>query len=263
MQNSPTRPAKTWRRGQTVRICNVRNNHHGGIVRFSMTPVNVFNTRSWHKRLTLFHSCWETEKVNCKARGEPCGTDKKFAFCRYYKIPNVFPDGKYALGYVWYGGLHHSLKRGHFPDYYSCSFINIKGGKLDCNSKYWPKFVPGTGKKVVNGKCQTAANVIGKCGRFGCSKAPSKYDIPAAFKYGKRPKSYSCADVRAAMNAKSNDTRIFDGICKSKVCCASECKKCGGQNCRNMPGGEKNCCTDSILKSKRKCSKYPAPCIQD
>lgn len=190
--NSQERPAATWRRGQRVMVKWAKNNHHGGMIRIALVPVDKMWDRVWHKKMTLLHACWETGEFNC-SHNEDCGTDKSGeAFSKQVVIPDVFPDGDYVLGYVWYGGLYYKRDRGHFPDYYSCSHIRIRGGAR-LSASYQPFFDAGDNRRIVNGKCQTSADEIGLCEHNGCPNTRSFYAIPKVFQNGHRPHAITLA----------------------------------------------------------------------
>lgn len=265
MANTPQNPAAEWRRGQRVRICYARNNHHGGIARFSLVPVNVMSSRRAHDVLTLFHTCWDAGMENCRLLKEPCGTDRSFAFCRSFVVPDVFPDGDYVLGHVWYGGLHFSRDRGHFPDFYSCSFVRVRGG---VNRKCWPRFKkffePGTGRKVRWGKCHTSSTKVGECDRVGCKSKRSFYAVPDGFGPATSVEPIRCKVLDDAFKQKdSGDMNLLMGVCNYQVCCPERCGRCGGLRCERRPGGGANCCTNQIQsKSYRTCDKFPPPCIR-
>eukprot|EP00485_Elphidium_margaritaceum_P025026 CAMPEP_0202720626 /NCGR_PEP_ID=MMETSP1385-20130828/141769_1 /ASSEMBLY_ACC=CAM_ASM_000861 /TAXON_ID=933848 /ORGANISM="Elphidium margaritaceum" /LENGTH=101 /DNA_ID=CAMNT_0049384445 /DNA_START=51 /DNA_END=353 /DNA_ORIENTATION=+ len=42
-----------------------------------------------------------------------------------------------------------------------------------------------------------------------------------------------------------------------RVCCATECGRCGGSDCSKKSDV---CCIGTILRARRPCDKYPAPC---
>lgn len=201
MANSQERPAATWERGQSVLVKWAKNNHHGGMIRVSLVPVDKMWDRAWHKKMTIMHSCWEIGEYNCPS-GEDCGTDKsREAFSRTVIIPSVFPDGDYVFGYVWYGGLHFKRDRGHFPDYYSCSHIRIRGG-TQLEGSYQPFFEPGdNSRRIVNGQCETSADEIGPCEHTGCPTTKSFYAIPKVFQNGRKPDPITPAVVAAGFSS--------------------------------------------------------------
>ena len=46
------------------------------------------------------------------------------------------------------------------------------------------------------------------------------------------------------------------GIARDGVCCASECGRCGGSDCQDLPSGRNNCCITTIQENNRFCSSY-------
>lgn len=270
MNNMMDTPAATWKRGDVVRLCYSRNNHRGGFARFSLVPANVMNSRSWHSRLMLFETCFDGGAVSCKAENIPCGTSEDTAHCRYFRIPTVFPDGDYVLGHVWYGGLHYKRTHGQFPDFYSCSFVKIKGGASDC-TRFKPFFETGSTqpgssmeKDIQYGMCRTSSTKVGVCGREGCWDKPAKWGVPHEFRPGSDPVPFiSCNLVEEALKEKSMDETILSGICREDVCCPKSCGVCGGRGCSKRPGGGESCCNGAILRNKgRTCNKFPPPCIR-
>lgn len=289
MANSQERPAATWQRGETVLVKWTKNNHHGGLIRLSLVPVDKMWDRAWHQKMTLLHSCWEIGEYDCP-QNEDCGTDKSGeAFSRTVVIPAVFLDGDYVFGFVWYGGLYFKRDRGHFPDYYSCSHVRISGGKL--GGSYQPFFEAGDSPKIVNGQCQTSADEIGECEHNGCPDARSFFAIPKVFQDGRQPDPITPAIVAAGFNDPPSVAPVNDpappeevpptdpepvqpevtqetppddmGICRGSVCCASSCGQCGGSGCKSRPGGGPNCCTSRIKKDGKLCSEGGAPCVRD
>lgn len=262
MRNTPETPERVWQRGQTVRICYAKNNHHGGMARFSLVPIAVMNSRMYHSWFTLFHTCFDGGVVDCKSEGISCGTSKTSACCRNVIIPSVFPDGKYVLGHVWYGGLHFRRQWGKYADYYSCSFVEIRGGVgKTCNVRYTPVFSPGESDRIIDGECETSASEIGPCDKYGCEDTPSFFAKPSVFENGASPRSYSCEDLMWAAREHTMDERIMMGVCKEKVCCPKECGECGGPGCHRR--AVQGCCVTPILQNTtRTCDKFDPPCLR-
>lgn len=283
MNNSREEPAEVWRRGDRVDITWNRNNHHGGMFRLTLVPVDRMWDREWHARMTLLHGCWETGAYKCNPEKEDCGTDKEsVSFRRRIRVPSVFPDGDYVVGYVWYGGLYFDSRRGFFPDFYSCSHVRIQGGKK-VGGVFQPYFQAGKGPKVKNGRCRTSADQIGQCERTGCPKKKSFRGIPRNFRKGRKPKPITPELVAAGfdpvpsqgmhpsgVSVESTETTIADkygsydsGICNGRVCCASTCGSCGGSACEMRNGGGKGCCMGKIIEANKRCSPTTsAPCLR-
>lgn len=200
--NSESRPTRTYRRGQLASFQWVQNNHRGGITRLALVPVKSMWSREAHKKLSFYYTCWDSHHVRCPNR-EMCGTDTKRQSMRAkVRIPTCLPDGNYVFGYVWYGGLHWSRRRGLFADYYHCSHVVIKGGaplKGPCKKK----FEPGRGPSSRGGKCQTASDEpVGRCKRDNVCRGRSFFSVPRPFKYGRQP-SFTVADVLKYMGKSS------------------------------------------------------------
>lgn len=264
-------PSETWRRGQTVWVTWAKNNHHGGFGGFSLVPVAQIHNSSAHELLTVSHSCWETGLHRCGFK-EVCGTDGSGqAYGTNIKVPLVFPDGVYVFRYVWYGGLHFKRTRGHFPDYKSCTFVRIRGGKIS-GAAYRPVFAAGEGKHIHKGRCETSADAIGQCPNLGCVKNRKMIGIPKRFRTGQRNQEYTRRDVLDLMGTshttnsdKSGEKHITikaDRICNRGICCPIQCGRCGGIDCQHLPGGKENCCTNIIRKAKRFCFPNRPPCVR-
>lgn len=269
---TPNAPKTVIYRGQDLVVRYTKNNHHGGLLRLSLVPVRHMYSLSWHKNLTLMHGCWESGEYKCQT-GD-CGTDKnQDAFQRTIRIPTVFPDGEYVLGYVWYGGLHFKRDYGFFPDFFSCAFVTVKGGEA-LGGTYKAYFEPGQGRRIVGGKCDTSSDAVGVCGNTGCVGTRAFRAIPRIFR-DNGIRSITPNELRnenerddtgdsGGGDDKDNGVGAGNesGICNRSVCCATSCMKCGGSGCHRRKGGGKNCCMGRIRESGRICGRDPAPCIK-
>lgn len=269
MANTIANPAKTWSRGETVNIQWAKNNHDGGFVRLGLVPVGVMNDRSWHERLTIMHGCWHSGMTGCKGSKE-CGTDRSgTAFERKVKIPTVFPDGDYILGFVWYGGVR--KQRGFFPDFFSCSHIRISGGPLGGRHSAYFEAGDGPSEFVRDDMCYTSADFIGDCGTKGCVKKQAFWAVPRAFSGRSSPTSFTPEVVEKAMEEEEEvygieeragelgEEKVPGGLCIGRICCKKECGKCGGPGCKFRAGGSDGCCMQSIKRSRRMCKNGDAP----
>ncbi len=184
--NSPDKPAATWRRGQRVEIVWHKNNHIGGFYRRSLVPVNHMMDRKWHQKAAFEWGCWSQGTFNC-GRSARCGGDKKGkAYKNIMTVPSVFPDGDYVFSQAWYGGLHWQGKRPKYSDYYACSFVRIRGGKL--TPSYKATFRPGKKKRnIPEGVCATGSTRLMQCGGDGCEKGPVFKTKPAEFQRSSGP----------------------------------------------------------------------------
>lgn len=182
---SPQRPAAVYKRGQRVTIKYQRNNHGpGGFVRHTLVPINKMMDKKAHENNAFHFGCWGADPVAAKPSEmgrdtlgfSLVGGDGKLHnlpisyYTTVITIPPVVPDGKYVLGWTWYGGIggsiHKNLPRnpnpqGHFADYWSCSFVEIRGGE-PVKQKYTPVFVPAY-QKYWRGGCYSMNDRPGVC----------------------------------------------------------------------------------------------------
>lgn len=202
---SPDNPAAVYKRGQKVAIKYQRNNHGpGGFNRFTLVPPGKMMDKATHTRNAFHYSCWGANPV--QASGAELGKDK-YGYSTvgndgeehnypkgYYKtiitIPSVIPDGKYVLGWVWHGGVGGGVKGnspqepspyGYFADYWSCSYVEIRGG-APLQREYTPKF-DNDMKQYSNEGCMSANDAPGVCSWEPC-EVRGKYQKPRPFKNG-------------------------------------------------------------------------------
>lgn len=208
--DSPDKPAAVYARGQTVRMKYQRNNHGpGGFIRLTLVSPDKMMDKSEHAKNAFYYTCWGANP----AKAKPNELDRdRFGFSMigsdgeqhdhakgYYvmdvKIPPVVPDGKYVLGWVWYGGggglsegnfQQEPTGGGYFGDYWSCSFIEIRGGQKLRNS-YTPVFHNDM-KKFSKEGCMSANNAPGICSYEPCY-VTSYYQKPAPFADGTAPEA--------------------------------------------------------------------------
>lgn len=184
-------------------------------MRFTIVPVDKMLDKAVHSRNAFHYSCWGADPVAAKnyetsrdaqgysvsgSDGRPGGKFDPNITISYYTtditIPDVIPNGFYVLGFVWYGGIGGSLEVnrpekpasvGHFGDYWSCSFIEISGGK-PLRPRWTPKFENNMKQKFPNWArgCYSAADAPGKCTYEPCQFA-GRYQVPAPFKNGASP----------------------------------------------------------------------------
>lgn len=289
--NHPDEPAAIWQRGQTVTIRWARNNHHGGFIRLALVPVEKMDDHNFHDRLAFYYGCWEQNKYKCDEA--PCGKDKRdFAFRQNIVVPAVIPDGSYVLAWAWFGGIDFTKTNSKFPDYYSCSFVHIRGG-VSLVGSFQPYFDAGSDSEVA-GKCRTGNTALGICTRKEqCDNGSVSYDIPRVFHdnsapapitidlyfppYHMNPPSISTPlPSPSATPAVSMSVQTFSpvptvsptmeassqepSICAGPYCCPASCGKCGGRGCSNRPGGREKCCSNTIKRSNRFCKFVGPPC---
>lgn len=201
-------PAATYKRGQTVRMKYARNNHPpGGFIRLTLVSPDKMMSKAEHKKNAFYYTCWGANPV-AAAAGEMdkdqfgfglIGSDgeqhdhAKGYYVMDVKIPTVVPDGKYVLGWVWYGGTGGTLQGnfqqepmpyGYFSDYWSCSFVEIQGGAA-LTSRHTPVFNNDMSQFSTEG-CMSANDAPGVCSYEPC-KVTGKYQSPRPFKDGAVP----------------------------------------------------------------------------
>lgn len=199
----PDKPAATYERGQKVTIYYTRNNHlNGGFTRLSLVPLDKMKDKAVHSANAFHYSCWG---ANVKVASESELGKDKYGFSligsdgkehdqapAYYtvdiKIPEVVPDGKYMLGWAWFGGPGGKILQNapqepkpysYFSDYWSCSFVVIKGG-APLASSYTPVFVNDMSQFSEDG-CMSHADDVGQCTYEPCRDRKAFYRKPAAF----------------------------------------------------------------------------------
>lgn len=205
----PNNPSAVYSRGQQVTIKYQRNNHGpGGFIRLTLVPVDQMMDKDVHERNAFHYGCWGANPVVATARDRRrnaqgfsiAGADGKLHHMpvSYYTakvtIPTVVPDGVYALGWVWYGGLGGTLyqnvpanpyPRGLFSDYWSCAFVRIEGGS-PMEQVFQPVFKSGM-EKWWGDACKSANDAPGVCTYEPCI-VNAKMQQPRPFKGGAKPK---------------------------------------------------------------------------
>lgn len=175
------RPSRSYRRGQMANIRWTMNNHvdGSGIVRLALVPVEQMYDHGAHDKFAFQYLCMNAGLHVCPDRSyNSCGNDfSGRAWQAKVRIPTSYPDGVYVLGWSWFGGGNFR-EDSFFGDYYSCSFVKIRGGVRETSS-YAPVY---DGKK-----CTTATNRLGVCHREPCRIGKTKLMAPSAFENGKKP----------------------------------------------------------------------------
>lgn len=159
-------PSMTVRRGQVVHVRTLRNNHEGGFGRWTLVNVKDMYNKRAHADNAFLWDCADTNIAYCKPRfkNRDCYYDLKNAFYNHYvRIPKIYSDGVYVLGWVWLGG---GGTWGHFGDYYDCSYIEVKGGPFA--GSHQPEFRAGNSPLSKRGMCTATVNKVGVCWREPC-----------------------------------------------------------------------------------------------
>lgn len=174
----------------------------------TLVPVDKMMDKEAHAKNAFHYSCWGANPV--------AATPQDFAKDRFgfniaggdgslhnltksyheteITIPRVVPNGNYILGWVWFGGVGGTIEKnvpqkpfpsGFFADYYSCSFVKIRGGGPLARS-YKPVFVNDM-KDFWSGGCHASADEPGVCEVEPCKTLPAKIRVPKPFKGGAPP----------------------------------------------------------------------------
>lgn len=205
--DSPENPAAVYRRGQRVRMKYSRNNHGpGGFIRMTLVNPDKMMDKKEHEKNAFYYTCWGANPTAAGAdeMGEDqygfdlIGTDgeqhdqPKGYYTMDVTIPPVVPDGKYVLGWAWFGGTSGSVKSnspqepapyGYFSDYWSCSFVEISGGD-DLVKSFTPVF--NNDNRFSDEGCMAANDHLGVCVYEPC-EATGEYQKPRPFKNGDVP----------------------------------------------------------------------------
>lgn len=158
-----------------------------------------------HSRNAFSYSCFGAKAVKAKRKerkedrwgfslvgNDGSGKRHKQATGYYVSditIPPVVPDGHYVFGWAWFGGTGGSVSnksykkepfwKGYFTDYWSCSFVQVRGGK-PLERKYTPVFKNDM-KQFSREGCMSANDALGICTREPCI-VYGKYQKPKPFK---------------------------------------------------------------------------------
>lgn len=161
----------TWRRGEEQKVTWIRNTHQFGFVRLALVPEKDRMNKKVHDANTFHYACYDSNPQACRVP-TLCGTGKTEGTTKF-KVPAV-PDGKYVLGWAWYGSFAGRGKGKrelfHFGDYWSCSFIRVSGGNVapvKGKAAFKPELVTGTGE----GTCKSMNNKLGVCAVEPCPGA--------------------------------------------------------------------------------------------
>lgn len=206
--DSPDKPAAVYRRGQRIRIKYQRNNHGpGGFVRLTLVAPRHMMNKTNHARNAFHWSCFGAnvhvvrprEKLMDKWGFSLVGNDgrnhklRRAYYLTYVRLPAVVPDGSYVLGWAWFGGtggpvtankVQKPSDRGYFGDYWSCSFIEVRGGVplKGTHSRVFQNDMQQFSRKG----CMSANDAPGVCTYEPCIEE-AFYRRPHPFINGKKP----------------------------------------------------------------------------
>lgn len=187
MDRTPNNPSITVKRGEYVSIHTLKNNHQGGFSRWALVHVKDMYNKDIHRENAFLFTCADVSITKCTKKNEKrdCNFDKEKNYFRHnIRIPHIYSDGVYVLGWVWYGG---GGRWGHFGDYYDCMFIRVKGGPM--KDSHTPQFRPGPSMSRHGDRCVSTVNQIGICYSEPCvgGGAYTSYQKPWEFSDGRMP----------------------------------------------------------------------------
>lgn len=194
----PTREPREYykitrlRRGRGLPVVYYRNNHKGGFLRLSLVPIDQAMNHTAHRVNAFRTSCWSHGRVWC-GRGV-CGNDRRRSrYKQAIKVPPVFPDGEYVLGFVWYGGGYQQ------GDYYSCARVRVHGGVRLART-----YRPVLTRTDKQGRCLSSASAIGECAAEPCTRK-QYLRTPAEWADGRRPRLIHAAAINASLGPHPGD----------------------------------------------------------
>lgn len=194
----PTREPREYykitrlRRGRGLPVVYYRNNHKGGFLRLSLVPIDQAMNHTAHRVNAFRTSCWSHGRVWC-GRGV-CGNDRRRSrYKQTIKVPPVFPDGEYVLGFVWYGGGYQQ------GDYYSCARVRVHGGVRLART-----YRPVLTRTDKQGRCLSSASAIGECAAEPCTRK-QYLRTPAEWADGRRPRLIHAAAINASLGPHPGD----------------------------------------------------------
>lgn len=87
---------------------------------------------AFHTRAAFHYSCWDAGAARCHGGWQTyrdCKYDHdKLYYRRRLRLPAVYPDGLYVLGFAWWGGLDRGKGfNAALGDYYDCRCVVIGG----------------------------------------------------------------------------------------------------------------------------------------
>lgn len=182
-----TKPSTTVRRGDLLPVHIAKNNHAGGFNRWSLVRVEDINNRIAHEKGAFLWSCADSNVTHCNQnnRKRNCRVDKNNEFYKKrIRIPTIYPDGNYVLGWAWYGGANRFAEKGAFGDYYDCAYLRIEGGTNE--TKWRKKFDPAGSLFGKHGLCRATTNQLGVCWRQKCPGGVRKTKLMKPIEFVRR-----------------------------------------------------------------------------
>ncbi|CAN8070136.1 unnamed protein product [Agarophyton chilense] len=189
LDQTPDSPSITIRRGQSVLINIMRNNHAGGFARWTLVNVKHMYNKKEHEKGAFYYTCGDQRITYCNSNNKrrDCNYDVSNRYYRHQiPVPEIYADGVYVLGYAWYGGTQGHGESGDFGDYYDCMYVEVKGGP----NKQWhqPTFDMGQSATGSKGLCKTRTTWLGDCWKEPCThRKKSRATVPSQFSNGRKP----------------------------------------------------------------------------
>lgn len=152
-----------------------------GFVRLVLVPVDKMMDKKAHEKYAFHFLCMNEGLHRCPDRSyDTCGNDAEgMAWQKEVEVPTSYPDGVYVFGWSWYGGGDYRAMS-FFGDYYSCSFVEIKGG-VAVTDAYEPTW--------DGHKCVSSTDRLGVCWKEPCHVGRMYEMEPAEFKNGIKPEA--------------------------------------------------------------------------
>lgn len=173
-------------------------------MRLTLVPVSKMMDKKAHTQNAFFFSCWgahpkrasNEDKKSDRWGFSLVGSDGRHSskagyYTEQVEVPDVVPDDDYILGWSWYGGTGGKVtgnkpqkpkNHSYFGDYWSCSFVRVKGG-APIADEYTPVFHNGMSQFSKEG-CMSFTDRPGVCSVEPCENIKGKYQKPAEFKNG-------------------------------------------------------------------------------
>ncbi|KXN71660.1 hypothetical protein CONCODRAFT_78229 [Conidiobolus coronatus NRRL 28638] len=173
--DSPYVQAKEIRRGETIEVEWLRQNHPGGFVRLAMVPFDQSDDASAFDRHATHYSCYEStcrEDSHDSFLGVNNGSGSQ-ACTTKFQVPKSLPNGPVTLQWLWYGGgVLFADQNASFAHYVNCADMKIVGDEPIVNESITPTFDAVDKGAGVQGKCRYWSTNSSK----GCSKGAETKD---------------------------------------------------------------------------------------
>lgn len=188
--DSPYVEKITVKRGETIPIKWLRQNHPGGFVRIAFTSFDQSDNNGAFDSNAVKYVCYET---NCRQSehnpmlGENNGPGSQECSTSV-TIPDNIPDGKLTLQWIWFGGgVLFADNKASFANYVSCSDLIIQGGASYQSHQIKSTFQGGDAVTSDPQQCRYwSTNSVFGCpngaedkNEAGCGYGDAKFGSPA------------------------------------------------------------------------------------